>query len=166
MIRKATYKDIDSILEITKTCALFMMEKDIFQWNESYPNRAAFKNDILRDELYVLEHQSEIIGCIVVSTFMDKEYDTIKWLTTNTRNLYIHRLAIHPKQQGNGYAQKLMDFAENFAIINNFQSVRLDTFSENTRNQKFYELRNYKRLGEIYFPNQSRSPFYCYELVF
>lgn len=165
MIRKATYKDIDEILEITKACAVFMTKNGIYQWNENYPNKLTFENDVLRDELYVLEYQSEIVGCIVVSTFMDEVYIPIKWLTPNENNIYIHRLAVHPNQQGKGYAQKLMDFAETFAKENHFTSIRLDTFSENKRNQKFYGLRNYKHLGEIYFPMKSEYPFYCYELV-
>ena len=47
----------------------------------------------------------------------------------------------------------------------NYVSVRLDTFSQNKRNLKFYESRNYNRLEEIYFPKQSEFPFYCYELI-
>lgn len=165
MIRKATLEDIDKIIKITKACARFMIEKDIYQWNEHYPNAAAFKNDVLRNELYVIEDNKTLFGCVVISSFMDEEYIPISWITKNKRNIYIHRLAIHPKYQGKGYAQKLMDFAEKYALENNYNSVRLDTFSQNKRNQKFYELRGYKRLGNIYFPKQSTHPFYCYELV-
>ena len=96
---------------------------------------------------------------------MDDEYAPIKWLTPNKNNIYIHRLAINPNYQGKGYAQQLMDYAEKWTKENNFSSVRLDTFSQNPRNQKFYELRGYKRLGNIYFPKQSEHPFYCYELI-
>ncbi|WP_456438865.1 GNAT family N-acetyltransferase [Psychroserpens sp.] len=165
MIRKATLKDIDSIIDITKACARFMIVKNIFQWNEHYPNRIPFENDVRRDELYVLEIENTIIGCIVISIVMDDEYIPIQWLTPNENNIYIHRLAIHPKQQGNGYAQELMNFAEAFAQQNNHTSVRLDTFSQNERNQKFYELRGYQKLGDIFFPKQSEHPFHCYELV-
>ena len=165
MIRKATLKDIDEIIKITKACARFMASKGIYQWNEHYPNKAAFKNDVLRNELYVVESKKTLVGCVVISSFMDEEYVPISWLTENGHNIYIHRLAIHPNYQGKGYAQKLMDFAEKFAKENNYSSVRLDTFSQNKRNQKFYELRGYKRLGDIYFPKQSQHPFYCYELV-
>ena len=35
----------------------------------------------------------------------------------------------------------MMDFAENFAMRNNYNSIRLDTFSKNIKNQKFYEIR-------------------------
>jgi ribosomal protein S18 acetylase RimI-like enzyme len=58
-----------------------------------------------------------------------------------------------------------MSFAEEFAQKNNYASVRLDTFSVNKRNQRFYELRGYKKLGDIYFPKQSEFPFHCYELI-
>ena len=165
MIRKGTQLDIGSIIDITKACAKAMIAKGIYQWNAHYPNTTAFKNDVTRDELYVLELNFEIIGCVVISTFMDEEYIPVKWLTNNKDNIYIHRLAISPTHQGQGYAQQLMDFATQFAIENNYISIRLDTFSQNKRNQKFYELRGYKRLGDIYFPKQSKHPFHCYELV-
>lgn len=165
MIRKATLNDIDEIIKITKACAKVMTDKDIHQWNAHYPDKSTFKNDVLRNELYVIEKNKTLVGCVVISSFMDKYYMPISWLTNNKRNIYIHRLAIHPEYQGKGYAIKLMDFAENFAKENNYTSVRLDTFSKNRRNQKFYELRGYKKLENVYFPKQSTHPFYCYELI-
>ena len=166
MIRKALKTDIGAIIKITNACATTMIANGIYQWNEHYPNRKAFLNDVKRDELYVLEINNTVKGSIVISTFMDREYEPIKWLTKNENNIYIHRLSIHPELQGKGYAQQLMSFAEQFAIEHNYSSIRLDTFSQNKRNQKFYELRGYKQLGDIYFPRQSEFPFHCYELVF
>ena len=58
-----------------------------------------------------------------------------------------------------------MDYAEDFAKKNNFISIRLDTFSKNKNNMRFYERRGYKRLEEVFFPEQSEFPFYCYELI-
>ncbi|WP_250433505.1 GNAT family N-acetyltransferase [Hanstruepera flava] len=165
MIRKATNLDIDTILDITNACALFMIKNGIYQWNASYPNRKVFEKDVSRGELYVLENHDDIVGCIVISTYMDEEYHAVKWLTESNNSFYIHRLAILPKHQGKGFAQQLMSFAEKLAIENSYNSIRLDTFSQNIRNQKFYELRGYKKLGEIFFLKQSKYPFYCYELV-
>lgn len=165
MIRKAANTDIDAILELTKACAKHMVFKGILQWNEQYPNRTAFENDVKRHELFIMEIDNSIVGCIVISTLMDDEYLPMEWLTANKNNVYIHRLAVHPSQQGKGFAKQLMDFAEAESKRNHFTSIRLDTFSQNKRNQKFYELRGYKRLGNIYFPKQSKYPFYCYEFV-
>ncbi|MDO5970389.1 GNAT family N-acetyltransferase [Flavivirga aquimarina] len=165
MIRKGIRSDVKNIIEITKSCAKNMIVQNIYQWNAYYPNKEAFLKDISRDELYVLEIENTLVGCITISTLMDKEYIPISWLTENVNNIYIHRLAIHPTHQGKGYAQELMSFAETLARNNKSISIRLDTFSQNKRNQKFYEQRGYKRLGNIYFPKQSEHSFYCYELV-
>ena len=165
MIRIGKISDIDQILKITKACAKSMIDAGIYQWNDHYPNKSAFENDVKRNELYVLELDKQVIGCVVITTIMDKEYIPVKWLTPNGNNIYIHRLAIYPELQGKGYAQQLMDFAEQYAIENNYTSIRLDTFSQNKRNQLFYELRGYRKLEDIYFPKQSTHPFHCYELI-
>lgn len=150
---------------LTEACATAMQERGIFQWNEHYPSLEKFENDIERQELYVLIDKNEIKGIVVLSSKMDEEYIPIKWLSENSKNLYIHRLATHPSKWGEGLGQKLMDFAEAYAREHNYISVRLDTFSQNKRNQKFYEARGYKKLGDIFFPKQSEHPFHCYELV-
>ena len=165
MIRRAKISEIPDILVITKACAVFMIDNQIYQWNEHYPSATVFENDIERDELYVLEIAKKVVGTIVITTLVDEEYLPIKWLTPNSNNVYIHRLSVHPEHQGKGYAQKLMDFAENNAKEKGYLSIRLDTFSQNKRNQKFYEKRGYQRLGDIFLPKQSEHPFHCYELV-
>ncbi|KKN20481.1 hypothetical protein LCGC14_0935100 [marine sediment metagenome] len=143
MIRRAKITEIPDILSITKACAESMIEKGIFQWNEHYPSREAFEKDIQRDELYVLENGNAIMGTIVISTYMDEEYSQIDWLTADSKNTYIHRLSVHPDFQGRGFAKQMMDFAEAHAQQMGCASVRLDTFSQNKRNQKFYESRGY-----------------------
>lgn len=164
-IRPALIQDLDEIKNLTEACAVAMQDKNIYQWNEHYPSREKLNADIAKNELYILEENSEIRGIIVLTDFMDEEYIPIKWLTETGHNLYIHRLATHPSVWDQGYGQQLMDFAEDFARRNGFDSVRLDTFSQNKRNHRFYESRGYKRLGDIFFPKQSEDPFHCYELV-
>lgn len=165
MIVSAKKSEIPEILDLTRACAQAMIAQNIFQWNEHYPSVQAFEIDINRKELYVLKDKGRIIGTLVCSTFMDEEYATVTWLTPNGENLYIHRLAVHPEHQKKGHARTLMNYAEAFAKAQHLTSVRLDTFSQNHRNQKFYEARGYKKLGNINFPKQSEHPFYCYELV-
>lgn len=165
MIRSAKISEIPDILILAQACADDMIAKGIYQWNAHYPNAAVFEKDIAREELYVLVVDGKLRGTIVIATFMDTEYETIQWTPTNGNSLYIHRLAVHPSLQGKGYARKLMDFAEDHARAKGYESIRLDTFSQNKRNQRFYEIRGYQRLGDIYFPKQSEFPFHCYELV-
>ena len=165
MIRKAVNSDLDPIKKLTESCAVALQEKDIFQWNEHYPSREKLREDIEKGDLYLYENGNEILGIIVLSAEMDEEYIPVKWLTPNGKNLYVHRLATHPAVWGKGYGRILMDFAEKQARQKGYVSVRLDTFSQNQRNHKFYESRGYVRLGNVFFPKQSEHPFFCYEKV-
>lgn len=165
MIKKAGIHQLSEIKSLTEACARAMCENGIYQWNEHYPSLERLRKDIEKEELYVYEQDEKISGIIVITEDMDEEYIPIRWLSRTNANIYIHRLATHPQVWGQGYAQKMMDFAEDHARQRNFESVRLDTFSQNKRNQRFYESRGYQRLGNIYFPKQSEHPFYCYELL-
>ena len=165
MIRPAKLTDIPNILSLTKACAADLCRKGIYQWNEKYPSREAFTADLDRGELWVLELKGQLIGCMALSKVMDSEYETVEWIGINGDNRYVHRLAIYPDFQGRGYARQLMDHAEALARSEGAVSIRLDTFSQNKRNQRFYENRGYTRLGSVYFPQQSAEPFYCYELL-
>lgn len=165
MIKKAEISDLNQLLEVTKSCAKHMINNGIYQWNELYPSKEVLQKDIELQQIWKLEVEDKIIGIIVLTTIEDEEYKDVKWLTKNHQNLYIHRLAVSPQFQGKGYAQKLISFAENYAITNKFTSIRLDTFSQNKRNQKFYKQQNYTQLESIYFPNQSEFPFYCFEKI-
>ncbi len=164
-IEKVHILNLDAIFSLTKSCAKHLIENEIFQWNEYYPSKEVLKNDIELNQLWKLVENNLIIGIIALTEIEDVEYKSVKWLTENDTNLYIHRLAVHPNYQGKGYAQQLMNFAENYAKEHNYDSIRLDTFSKNIRNQQFYEKRNYIKLESIYFPKQSEHPFYCYEKV-
>jgi ribosomal protein S18 acetylase RimI-like enzyme len=142
-----------------------MISQGVFQWNEHYPSLAIFKKDIEEESLYVIDLKGIVCGCIMFSEEKDPLYNTIDWLTPDHSNLYLHRLAIHPLQQKKGWGKKLMDFAENYALENGNISIRLDTFSQNLRNNTFYKARGYSRLGDVYFVKQSTFPFHCYEKV-
>lgn len=166
MIRLAQKSDLDRVLQITRLCAREMESRKVFQWNEHYPDRQSFVNDINNSELYVYCIQDMVIGCVSICAFMDEVYSKVSWKTDGKNSVYIHRLAVDPKHQKQGIGSKLMDFAENESKLRGFESIRLDTFSQNIVNQNFYEKRGYVKLDDIYFPLQSEHPFHCYELLF
>jgi len=164
-IELAEINDINDIMKMIHDCANDLISKNIFQWNEKYPSRDIFLSDIEKKNLFILKNNSGIIGCIALSREKDIEYTDVKWLTKDDKNLYLHRLAVDPKFQKKGIGKLLMDFAEDYARNNKFISVRLDTFSKNERNNRFYKSRKYTKLDDVYFPNQSEFPFHCYEKI-
>ena len=99
MIRAGNISDIDSILNITKSCAAHMIQNGIYQWNEHYPDKSSFINDAENMELYVYIENEKVIACISLCKKMDEVYFPVSWITRNYNNLYIHRLAVHPDFQ-------------------------------------------------------------------
>ena len=164
-IELAKTTDLDGVMKIIKSCAADLISKNIFQWNEKYPSKEVFKKDIEKNTLYVCKNKLKITGCISICTDKDEEYENVKWITEDFKNLYLHRLAVHPEYQKKGIGKFIMDFAEEYAKLNGFRSIRLDTFSQNKRNNRFYKSRQYVQLGDIFFPMQSKFPFHCYEKI-
>lgn len=142
-----------------------MINNKIFQWNDNYPSKEIFNDDIKKNNLYLIENNKKIIGCVMKSIMENEAYKNVNWKTENKKNLYVHRLAVDPKYQGRGFGIILMDFVEENAMKKNYLSIRLDTFSKNKRNVKFYKKRGYIKIEDIYFPNQSVYPFYCFEKI-
>lgn len=165
LIRKAVMSDLEPVKTLTEACAEKMINNGIYQWNDHYPSREIFGKDIEEQVLYVWDEENLIKGCIMFSAEKDKVYDSAKWLTSDNKNLYIHRLAVHPIFQKKGVGKKLMDFAESMAKKENYVSIRLDTFSQNKSNNTFYESRGYKKLGDVFFRKQSELPFHYYEKI-
>jgi ribosomal protein S18 acetylase RimI-like enzyme len=162
----ANTSQLEQIYSLIKDCTTDMISKGIYQWDESYPSKKDISKDIARGELFYIAQNDKFIGVIVITETEDVEYKNVKWLTPKGNSVYIHRLAVHPTEQYKGYARELMDFAESYALSMGFSSVRLDTFSQNPRNNKFYKNRGYIQLEDIYIEDQSKHPFHCYELVF
>ena len=164
-IELAKTDELDRIKCIAEACAKDMINNNIFQWNENYPSKDVFKDDIENNSLYVCKSGSMVIGCIMLCSEKDKVYKDVNWLTKDYKNLYLHRLAVDPSFQKNGIGRLLMDFAEKYAKNNKYKSIRLDTFSKNKRNNKFYRSRKYVQLDDVFFPMQSEFPFHCYEKI-
>ena len=164
-IELARINELDRIKCIAEACAKDMINNNIFQWNENYPSKDVFKDDIENNSLYVCKSGSMVIGCIMLCSEKDKVYKDVNWLTKDYKNLYLHRLAVDPSFQKNGIGRLLMDFAEKYAKNNKYKSIRLDTFSKNKRNNKFYRSRKYVQLDDVFFPMQSEFPFHCYEKI-
>ncbi len=165
LIRKALISDLETVKSLTEACAKKMINDGIFQWNDHYPSKEIFRKDIEEESLYVWDDKNQIKGCIMFSPEKDEVYNSTKWLTQDDKNIYVHRLAVHPKFQKKGIGNKLMNFAESIAKKLNFISIRLDTFSQNKSNNKFYESRGYQKLGDVFFRKQSEFPFHCYEKI-
>merc|ERR1712062_268712 len=156
---------VADVKRITEACAEDMISAGIEQWNKDYPSLEIITKDAQDGNLFGYETDGKIVGSVMFSMIKDHFYSNINWKTKDSNHIYVHRLAVHPHYQRQGIARQLMDFGENLGGEKGCCSVRLDTFSLNPRNNKFYKNREYLYCGDVYFDHKSNAPFYCFELI-
>lgn len=161
-IVKGNIQDMTLIMDLIKNNISDMETKGIYQWNEHYPTQTIFENDINNEILYLIKNDYECLGIIAFDEQQSPEYKEISWFTEGKKVLVIHRLAVNPKHQKQGIGKLLLDFAENIAMKKQYTSIRLDSYSGNSRAIKLYENRGYRKTGQIFFPYRE-LPFYCFE---
>jgi len=161
VIIKATEKHLQSIMSLCKDCSQNMMNNSIDQWDDIYPNREIFLNDITDNSLYLaVSDKQEILACIVLNEHQDPEYGEIRWKYNEDKSAILHRLMVHPKYEGKGIAKELVKYVERLAKENHYRSIRLDVFSKNLRAVSFYKKLGYEVAGEFQL---RKGRFFCCE---
>ena len=158
-IRPACPGELETLHGIVQDATRHMDEQGILQWDEVYPNKDILSKDVDRSELYVIEVEGQVAGIVVLNEEQSPEYEAVQWMYPG-RALVIHRLTIHPARQGKGMATRLMDFAEETAVIKGYHCIRLDAFTRNPAAFRLYEKRGYRRAGIVHF---RKGEFFCYE---
>jgi GNAT superfamily N-acetyltransferase len=158
----------ETICKIYDDCKKSLLEKNIFQWgnwSNNYPNNNYLKESIIKKELHILSDENDIIGSAILNENQSKEWNIINWIDKSNKFLIIHALVICPDYQNMGYGKIFLSYCEQFALQNNFNSMRLDSFSKNLISNNLYTNSGYINQGTVIFnmnPDGNKE-YYCYE---
>lgn len=158
--RKANLNEVPQIWEIIQSAIQKRKEEGSNQWQDGYPNLTVIENDIQNNYGYVLINKETIVGYCALLINNEPEYKNItgKW-QTNSDFVVFHRVAIHQDYLGKGYAKKMMEAIENFALENKIASIKADTNFDNVAMLALFEKRNYQYCGEVYFRGSPRKAY-------
>ncbi|WEV50415.1 GNAT family N-acetyltransferase [Lactobacillus sp. ESL0731] len=169
-LRRATMTDFDQIMAILKDGANQLAESGVNQWQGEYPSPDQIKEDIENGWAYLaVSDDEETVGAISIVTPPDHSYDKLNgdWLIQTDNYVVIHRVAIHSKHAGNGYATKLLQ-----AVIENIRdnhpevdSIRIDTHEDNKAMQHLIDKMGFKQVGTLHGVYRADETSYVYELV-
>lgn len=162
MIRTAQISELDTIMDIVGRARELMQKQDNFQWDDKYPVREHFEQDIRDGVLFVLEHDGAIAGFACINDDVPPEYTGVDWENSGAA-MVIHRMAISPEFRGLGLAGKLFDFAWAHTKNAHFASLKSDTFSGNIAMNSLFIKHGFKKAGEIELTGRRQQPFFCYE---
>ena len=158
--RKARTDEQDQIWMILKGAIKRRREEGSDQWQDGYPNPEVVKNDIDEGVGFVLLDQDKVVGYCAVLINDEPQYTDIegKWLSDGDF-VVIHRVAISDKHLGQGLAQKMLYYIEDYALENNIHSIKADTNFDNAGMLHIFEKAGYKYCGEVILRGMPRKAF-------
>ena len=145
--RKADVTDLDAVCDLVGRAVENMTDSGIYQWDELYPTRDDFKNDIENEQLYAGIADGNIAVVFVINKISDPEYDDADWSYTGENYRVIHRLCVDPDFQRNGIAKSTMQYIEVYLKSQGINAIRLDTFTQNPRALGLYESLGFTKTG-------------------
>lgn len=161
-IRPATTDDLPALMTLLQRIVPLMRETGNFQWDDQYPNKTVFSQDISRNQLWVADINGQVAGVAALTEDQEPEYAQAGF-DLNERAIVTHRLAVDPAFRGQGIAAALLAQAEQLAAERGIRFLRIDTNSENPATQQLFPKLGYSYAGEITLGFRPGLRFLAYE---
>ena len=158
--RLAREDDLESICDFVRDAIVNMEKHNIFQWDDLYPIREDFLEDIKKGELFVGLLEDEIAVIYTLNEECDEEYQNGNWKYSDCEYRIIHRLCVNPKYQNQGLAKAALLHIEEELRKINVGAIRLDVFSNNPFALALYTNDGYEKAG---FVDWRKGRFYLME---
>lgn len=138
MIRKASIKDLDLVLNIINSSKAIMKENNINQWYNNYPSKETISlninNCIIIDDVACFSLECE------KQAYLDSFLIKSPYIT-------IHRVSVKKEYSNKGYGSIIFKEAERIARSKNINKIVIDTSITNFIMQKLIDKNNYKYIG-------------------
>ena len=165
-VREATLQDVPAVRALVRRVVPLMRASGNLQWDDNYPNAAAFEHDVERAQLWVAQidgmTEGEIAGVAAITTDQEPEYANVGWDISEPA-IVVHRVAVDPAFRGQGVAAALMLHAETVARSRGISVLRVDTNTQNAATQKLFPKLGYTLSGETGLGFRVGLRFLCYE---
>lgn len=166
LIRKANINDLKEVIKIYDQAIEKFKQERTFQWEKGFPpNEESFKNDLVNNEIYVATLDNDIVGVMTFLLNGEDDYLEIdgEWINED-KYLTIHRIAVSKEYYGKGIGYKLIDFAKDYCIFNNYKSIRIDTHNKNFDMKRMLERNGFVYTGIIKLRNKSNDLRDAYQI--
>ena len=147
--RCAQERDLDAMEAILAQAKAILCP--IGQWNESYPAREDFLDDMAQGECYVLTCGGEVGGFFTLSVRPEAGYAAItdgRW-SSNDPYAVIHRCAVAERWRGSGLANRMVENCERLALAQGLGWLRVDTHKKNKAMQGLIRRNGFQYRGNV-----------------
>ena len=145
--RLATKQDLDDICTLIQQAKYEMERHEIYQWDDIYPARKDFEDDIEKGTLYLAYLEESLVALYVISGECDEQYCNGLWKYDEKYAYILHRFCVSPLFQNQGIGKIVLHHVEEQIKKMGYNSVRLDCFTENPFAQRLYRNNGYESRG-------------------
>ena len=145
--RKAEPDDIEDICSIVHAAVEVMERDNIFQWDDIYPAKEDFQEDIEESQLYIGLVDGQIAVVYALNQKCDNEYENGKWKYKDEPFYIVHRLCVNPAFQNKGVAKSTLLYIEKQLTEMGIHVIRLDVFANNPFALRLYSSLGYSAVG-------------------
>ena len=151
--RKALASDIENIEKIYLDIHT-AEEEGVTQtgWKRGiYPVRNTAEMALGRDDLFVAEDGTDVVGAAIINKLQLDEYRGAPWqfAAEDTEVMVLHTLVISPKSFGKGYGKRFAEFYEEYALAQGCKTLRIDTNDTNKRARQMYNKMGYREVCTV-----------------
>ena len=141
--RLAKKSDIDDVVKLVKAAIVQMEADGIYQWDDIYPAKEDFINDIEKKSLYLAIVSKKLAAIYVISAESDEAYKNATWESNDASAYILHSFCVSPDYQNKGIGKEVLAHIETQIYEMGYKSIRLDVFTENPYAQKLYRKSGY-----------------------
>ncbi len=149
MLEKATMADFMEACEVYRAACENMEREglDLWHWGV-YPTAEIVEQDIRRGWLYLWREDETVLGVVCINRLQAEEYASIPWAYEGEVGLF-HRIAVSPKAQGKGLAQKMLACVEDILRAQSCTVLRGDVYSGNPKALRLYDRMGMRQAGQF-----------------
>lgn len=151
-LRRAGAEDLDTIMDIIAQAQRAMAALGIDQWQDGYPERAVFEQDMEWEQCYVYPGAAGPEGVMVVSFRPEPCYDALtggEWLSHGAPYATIHRMAVRADRRGTGTAAEMLSGVLALCRAAGVEWLRADTHRGNVVMRRFLERGGFTPCGTV-----------------
>jgi GNAT superfamily N-acetyltransferase len=145
--RLGTKQDLDAVCLMIRQVIDEMEKHGIYQWDEIYPARKDFEEDIEKHTLYLAYAEDNLAALYVISDEYDEQYKNGQWKYEDCSAFVLHRFCVSPFFQNQGLGKAVLKHIEEQVKDMGYNSIRLDVFTGNPFAQRLYLHSGYESRG-------------------
>ncbi len=146
-MQQANLCQLNLIVDMVKRAILKMESQDIFQWNDTYPSKDIFKQDIDRENLFVVVDKDRLVACFALNQETDERYRQGDFQYHGTDYIVVHRFCVEPDIQNRGMGRLSLMLLEAYARQRGCQAIWLDASDKNPYSNRLYLSAGFNPVG-------------------